>query len=357
MKYIHIQNNDQFVEPYINFVNKNFNPEDHQFVVIRTISNKKFKKRYRNVKYYKHNIFKLLPLIKKMNQSEFIFIHGLFIPEIILLLFLQPWLLKKCYWIVWGGDLYAYNRTRNTLNDKAKELLRAIVIKRFGHIVTLVEDDYKLAKKWYSVKGKYHHGAYINPISIKHLDSLYKNNEAQNDNLIIQVGNSANPTNNHIEALKELKRFREENITIYAPLSYAGDESYVENVIEVGKKIFGDKFKPLTNFLPPDEYSAYLKNIDIAIFNNNRQQALGNIYALLYLNKKVYIRSDTTMWSHFEDRFGIKMNDFLEIKNMTFRQLKDKKNIQSKFKITPVFTDEYYINVWQSIFNDSEGTE
>ncbi|KIO70373.1 TDP-N-acetylfucosamine:lipid II N-acetylfucosaminyltransferase [Caldibacillus thermoamylovorans] len=352
MKNLHILSIDKFSEPYINFINKHFNPGEHQFALISSKLNTEFRSKYKNIKRFYNKPFSFLLLIKYMNKSEHIMIHSLFNPKILLLLFFQPWLLKKSYWIVWGGDLYAYMKPRKTIRAKMKELLRTFVIKRFGHIVALVKGDYDLAKKWYSVTGKYHHGAYINPISKKYLDSLPKKNECEKGSLVIQIGNSADPANNHLEVLKKLKRFREENITIYSPLSYAGDESYIKVIIEEGKKIFGDKFIPLTEFLPPEEYSAYLNNIDVAIFNNDRQQALGNIYALLYLNKKVYIRSDTSMWSHFKEKFDIEMNDFLAIDNLDFEQFAYIGGSQSKVKIERVFKEEYFVSIWESIFNE-----
>ncbi len=38
------------------------------------------------------------------------------------------------------------------------------------------------------------------------------------------MGNSANPTNNHIEVLNKLLKFKDEDIEIIAPLSY-GEKS------------------------------------------------------------------------------------------------------------------------------------
>ena len=42
--------------------------------------------------------------------------------------------------------------------------------------------------------------------------------------------------------------------------------------------------------LPLSDYLKILGKIDIAIFNHERQQAVGNITSLLGLGKKVYIK-------------------------------------------------------------------
>lgn len=50
------------------------------------------------------------------------------------------------------------------------------------------------------------------------------------ENIIIQVGNSADCTNDHIEVFNKLKRYK--NIKIICPLSYGGDDVYIDNVIK-----------------------------------------------------------------------------------------------------------------------------
>ena len=48
--------------------------------------------------------------------------------------------------------------------------------------------------------------------------------------IIIQVGNSATNTNNHIDVLKTLEKYKCENIKIFLPLAY-GEQEYAEEVI------------------------------------------------------------------------------------------------------------------------------
>lgn len=349
MNHIHIVNTDKFVEPFIKFVNLNFNLNEHKFLTITSAAKNHIKDKYSNV-YVHKKVLCNIKLLKEINRADHIYLHGLFEMRILLLLFLQPWILKKCFWIVWGGDLYAYRKSQSSFKRAIKEMFRNFVIKRLGHIITLVKGDFYLAKDWYGIKGKYHHGAYVSPISKKYLDSMPFIKKEINDPVIIQIGNSADPTNNHIEALQSLKEYKDKNINIYAPLSY-GNKEYANLVIEEGNKLFGDKFIPLTEFLSPLEYSKYLNSVDIAIFNNDRQQALGNIYALLYLNKKVYIRSDTTMFKHFIDEFDIKLCNVLQIKNLEFEEFIKMEPPKNKSKISLVFEESYLKGIWDKNFN------
>ena len=123
----------------------------------------------------------------------------------------------------------------------------------------------------------------------------------------IQVGNSANPTNNTIEIIRFLAKNTGEKCRVFCPVSY-GDEEYARTVIDYGKKELGDRFYPMTTFLDREQYASFVASVDILIMNHQRQQGLGNIFSYLYLGKKVYIRSDNSSFQFFEEH-GIKVYD------------------------------------------------
>jgi len=228
-----------------------------------------------------------------MYIADKIIIHGLWSERVVRLLSLQPWLLKKCYWVIWGGDLYRYKFAKRTIRWRINEISRRIVIRRIGHLVTQVEGDVDLARQWYGARGR-HHDCFVYP------SNLYKDHNVlpkSDDTIRIQIGNSADPRNEYLEMLEMLKPYAGENIKIYAMLSYGSDEHAAE-VAARGTSIFGEKFEPVTGFMPFDEYIEFLGNIDIAIFNHRRQQAMGNIVTLLGLGKKVFLRRDVTTWKY-----------------------------------------------------------
>jgi len=123
----------------------------------------------------------------------------------------------------------------------------------------------------------------------------------------IQIGNSADPSNEHFEMLGILKKYRDEDIKIFAPLSY-GPKEYALRVKEEGERIFGKKFVALLDFMPYEQYLRFLGDVDIAMFNHRRQQAMGNTISLLGLGKRVYMRRDVTQCALF-DRLGINVFD------------------------------------------------
>lgn len=264
---------------------------------------------------------KYFRMLLAMHTADKIIIHGLFDIRLVRILALTPWLLKKCYWVMWGGDLY-WGRHENIPNYnlgwrwQVNEKFRTFVIRHFGHFITHIKGDYELAKEWYGASGQWHE-CFMYP---SNLYNDYPRQPKTHNTINIQVGNSADPSNYHMEILEKLKVFRDQAIRIYVPLSY-GDMAYAKNIMTFGKNTFGDKFIPLTGFIPFEKYLDLLAQIDIAIFNHRRQQGMGNTTSLLGLGAKVYMRSDVTPWKMFND-LGVAIfdSDKINLDKLNFHQ-------------------------------------
>lgn len=294
MRNLHLFPNEKFTNPFIEFVNENFAENDHLFLIMGKGINTKILPE-KNVKQISKDLKSLGLLIIEMHKCQKIFLHGLFFKELILLLFIEPWLLKKCNWIIWGGDLYLYQNREENFKSDLYEFFRRFVISNIGGLITFIKGDYELAQSWYGAKGKYYY-SFMYPSNLFYEYNLA---EIKNDSYIyIQVGNSADPSNNHLEVFHKLGKYIKDNVKVVCPLSY-GDSEYRELVIKEGKRMFGKNFLPVTQFMPFKKYLKLLAKTDIAIFNHKRQQAMGNITTLLGLGKKVYIRNDITTWNFY----------------------------------------------------------
>ena len=125
MKYLHIMRNDKFINPFIDFINKNFSKEKNTFFIIDGLETIKVVNE-KNVEWYISKGRKLKGILKKIvlflqlpilyiklfnycRKCEKIYLHGLFDPRITTFLYIFRFFLKKSYWIMWGGDLYSYN--------------------------------------------------------------------------------------------------------------------------------------------------------------------------------------------------------------------------------------------------------
>lgn len=341
-KIVHCMYAEKFIDPFIDFLENNFDASQHFFLI------KKFKKyevKFRsNIKLLDSSIGFLCELLNYflyLNKAQKIIIHGLFNPRLVLALFLQPWLLKKCYWVMWGGDLYFYELRSKTFRSNIYEKIRAFVIKRLGHFVTQIKGDYELAREWYGAKGQYHE-------SFVYQSNLYKEyaiSSKQDDSINILVGNSANPTNNHLEVFEKLLEYKNENIQIYCPLSY-GNDTHASEIALRGKELFGGKFIPLLEFMPFEKYLELLGKIDIAIFAHNRQQASGNTVTLLGLGKKVFMSSDVTPWSLFT-KLGLFIFD---VKKLDISLITEEQAKRNKKAVAEYFSERNLVNQLKEIF-------
>jgi len=326
-KYLHIVGNEiKFIKPFVQYVNSNFNENEHLFLILNSNgSDASAMESIVNVKVLKPydsengNIRKLMFLYKIPSAFFFLFkyfirykkvyIHGLFDKKVILFLYLFRVFLNKSYWIIWGGgDL-------DVPTEKESETvwfkLTCAVKGGFSNYVTYLPGDYEIAKELYGAKGSCHE-------SLMYESNVYKDiviNSIDDDVTRIQVGNSADSANNHMEILEDLKPFKNDNILIYCILSYGEkpwSKGWIDKVMERGESIFGDKFVAITDFMNYEEYLVFLGGIDIAIFAHKKQQGMGNIISLLGLGKKVFLRTDISSWKLFES-VGVKVFDVKKI--------------------------------------------
>jgi dTDP-N-acetylfucosamine:lipid II N-acetylfucosaminyltransferase len=334
-KIVHICNLDKFIPPFIDFIEEHFDDFDTRHVFWVRGDSEKFPYRPRKniINAPLGRLRSVFSYIKAVNSADKIILHGLFHGNQIRLLSVMPWLHKKCYWCIWGGDLYTRQVAKRTIKSRINEVFRRWLIRRIGHLITHIKGDVELARKWYGAKGKWHD-------SFMYTSNLFKDIPwfpSTNSTINILIGNSADPSNNHFEILEKLKPFKDADIQIYAPLSY-GDQQHAKFVSEYGKELFHHKFTAVTNFMASSEYFSFLSGINIAIFNHKRQQAMGNTTTLLGMGKQVFLRSDTTQWD-FLRSLGLTVFDISKINQL------DLAGVSAAVKI------EENINVVRSYFS------
>lgn len=354
MKYLHFIKDRKFAEYYINFINSNFDKYEHKFYILGH-DEEMYKLNYtKNVKVIsKANLLiNIINIYKDVIFSTKVYIHYMSNFEVFLLI-TCPYAWKKVNWVMWGGDLYYYKARTLNFKNNFIENLRKILINNFGEISYLVKGDYELLKKWYytnAIPKKAIYPGEAPKAFLNSTDEVCMNNNPNKINILI--GNSSSESNNHFEAFDALKHLVDYDIKIYCPLSY-GDVTYREMVIERGRLIFGEKFIPITEFMKIQDYYKLLGRMDIGIFPFDRQQGLGNIHALIYLKKKIYIKSNTTMWNYFIDEFNIQLYDYKDLMNIDYLQLYKTdyaKLKEDSEKIKKIYTDEYAVEIWKSNF-------
>jgi hypothetical protein len=299
-----------------------------------------------------------------LGKCEKFIVSGLFGIELYLI-FLPKRFFEKMYLHFWGGDFY-YLRKQVNLRYLREEGARSYLvrgalsyskktcIRKCYAILNLIDEDYDELIELSGVEVKKHftapmpgEGAFR--IEIPKIEFLEKSTSP----IFIQIGNSASQSNHHMEALKLLERFSGEDMRIICPLSY-GPGDNASQVISFGKYLFGYKFIPLTKFSSYNDYLRILANIKVALFNNDRQQALGNINPLLRMGSKVYLRHGTSMWKRFI-RSGYIIYDISSIESMSYKEFLsfDKHSAENNRAVHIRCSDlSTLINQWKIVLDD-----
>lgn len=220
------------------------------------------------------------------------------------------------YWIIWGADLYnrllpmrgypLFFSQNATFNKKAllKKLFFSpisyiqmqfrnyqtlhFIQKKVDYLVTdTTDNDYEVFLRYFpEMKDKKWKDFFYYPIDEILGDSLMTST-VKGDN--IMLGNSGSLTNNHEYAMKCLSSLNIGHRKVVIPLSYGGKKEYVQTILKKGEVYFGSNFYPLVDFMPLEEYNKLQTTINVAIYGNWRQEAIGNIIIALYLGAKVFV--------------------------------------------------------------------
>jgi len=349
---LHLTRQEKFTRSFIDFIQENFEIKEHFFLLVGGQQKKEFEiedTRYIKTLKDKNNFLKyFLKFNIKMYKADKIIIHGFSQPYMFIYFSLQPWLLKKTSWLLWGADLYSYKIKKTTIKTTIYEIMRSICIKNFNSIIAYAEGDYDLAKQWYKTKAELKKCLYYPYFAVEdylkdiELDSNLEEN-------IIMIGNSASPESEHLEVFQKISKLKGiQDYIILCPLSY-GNMNYANQIIEYGNKYFGNKFKPLVDFIKSEEYYKLLSKVKIVIMAHKRQQATGNILALVKFEKKIYIRSDISTWNFYKEN-GIKLFDYENLEEDLFNPIEQREKTNNRAMIKEKFINKRMVQEWSIIF-------
>jgi len=125
------------------------------------------------------------------------------------------------------------------------------------------------------------------------------------------------------------------NLEVYCILSY-GEKKYIDFIINYGKSALGNKFHPIVNFLNKEEYFKMLNTFDICIFNLSKPAGSGNIFRLLRMGKKVFLREENPMYKFIKDK-GVKIfsiNQLLRSPSLLFENMTYEDILSNYFLLT-----------------------
>lgn len=229
-------------------------------------------------------------------------------------------------WVTWGSDLYSdllevrgyklyydkkaiykyqgrnkwYKRLGRATLGKFYEYKRMRVkvkaLKNISRICT-TPGDYRLLMEYFPEAQHLERarlGGYY-PLDAMISKSLLES-RVVGQNII--VGNSAYGHGNHVEVFQKLRSIDLTGRKVIVPLSYGDMPEYI---MEEGKRILGEHFEPIVDFMPLDEYNKLLLSSSVFIYGNYRQAAVGNIVVALYVGGKVFLDEKNPLLQMYRD--------------------------------------------------------
>lgn len=180
-------------------------------------------------------------------------------------------------------------------------------VQKIDIVVPIVPNEYELVKglKISPLYAPFNYGCIEDLLNDKIYDTVL-------DSKNILIGNSGDPSNNHITIFKRISKINLNERKIIVPLSYGGTKEYVDYIIEKGNYYFGENFVPLINFMSLKDYNQLISSCGFVIFNHIRQQAVGNIITMGYMGAKVFLNEKSPVYEYYKS-LGINVYGINEI--------------------------------------------
>lgn len=287
------------------------------------------------------------------------------------LLFFSSVRVKNIVWIAWGADIYNVRENRPNLyfritkkfvdskeeNGFVKKKIRFLkeviydymrksTYRKITHFASYIYEDFE-----YFSKDHPNNYRFV-PFNFCSIDQYVPDVKRRilNDANNILVGNSISAECNHVDAFHLIKPYINEE-DVHVPLNYGTDYRYRDEVLEKGNEILGNNFNAIVNFVPLNEYIDLTCTCSVGIFYHKRQQAMGNILAMLYLGCRIYLSFENPTYKYFKRNgfvvFSLE-NDFKQFRNQILPFEEAQKNRQL---IGTLFSQEETKKGYKSIVN------
>lgn len=252
-------------------------------------------------------------LVELINKVDVVFFQGLSVEKAQSLLRSNHGH-RTFIWGLWGYALYNIadytlnlTSTFSTTLKRRKGLVEIMrdyytfnlvykrAIKKIDICLFLLKDDYALLGRIVSHKAEWQSACYQTTENIIGSKTDFKVNGQG-----ILIGNSSTPSNRHNLIFNRLKEINIKHRELIVPLNY-GDMNYQKDVLIEGKDWFKEQFKPLTEFLPINDFIKIIRTCSHVIMAHERQQAFGTITMMLIGGAKVFLSLRSPLYNWYRN--------------------------------------------------------
>ena len=379
---LHIVDDEKFINGSIDIFEQ-YNPENNLFVV--NISSVPMEGKLKYVAIRKELV--ILNLSNKDDQTQLfktvesrsvrkVFIHYLSPVKATIANVLKKKYNVKTFWIFYGADLYGLLHQKfgyqlydqkpiktKSLHGSFKEAIRSLAffvrhretsqnaifkfIENLDFFCFWNDYDYLLLRKFFKTNAYHLYFIYFNALIIESRILRPKTG------LKIIINNSASLNGNHgtiLNKIHQLDKFNEVEKLI-VPLSY-GNSTVVKDTIKLGERLFQNRFIPVLEYMDKETYFQIFDDASIAFFGARRQEAAANIFQLLNLGIKIFLRSDNNMINYLKDKGFVVFNFEMDFKSIEdLRPLSSEEIIHNKKTFHSLFNNEAERQTMEKIIN------
>jgi len=294
-------------------------------------------------------------------EQSHVYFHQL--PSVyVRVIFLLMFMIKrkiKYSWVIWGGDLYnnwnvVEGGNKKTLIEglklKAKKMIDTFFVKKMCYVCS-VSDDLSVFDMMYPNSSARHKIFYYPNNMLSSVSHVTK--PAHKDKKIL-ISHSASMSNNHLEVINLISHLKDQEVIVVAVLSYGASEQYIDMVIAEGKRVFGEKFVPILDFMSENEYMEFLNTINIAIILPDRQAGIWTTITMIAAGVKVYYKSTSSPYEWYKG-LGLKIYDALTIQSVSNNDILniDKVVLSRNISIVKeVYSNDIMVSMFKSTFTD-----
>ena len=271
---------------------------------------------FRWLDYGNRDVWEEVESLCRERHIDKIVLHAAFRRNVNLAAYLKKRIPCKVYWLFWGFELYnalaedfgvslvdekfnpfkirTYrypNRVKGLLKYLRYGCTQSDVLRKVSDVADYFcfwnKFDYDLYTKYFGDHVKYKRFGYV--CRERNSGEVETYNFPKKVQTIL-INHQASMTGNHVTLMEKVEKVdKEGKFNICVPLSYGAP--YVrKQCLQLGHRMFGDRFMPILDFLPRDEYFDKIDSAQFALFGQKRQEAKGNIGHLLTVCTKVFLR-------------------------------------------------------------------
>lgn len=337
--------------PLLQFFNEFPDDHSHGFLIFDRFDNFNM---YRDINGLELHFFsrnsQLFPWLRSKTEIfDLLVIHGFLNHTLWELLLENEELRRKTVWVVFGADLLIHQYMLDDPERLAKiESIRRLILKDLHRVLTFTVTEEEL------VFHKYGHmnnlGRYI---YCQRYDSSTKLNLSPELNSFLNsglktavVGNSGDPSNNHVQVIQNLHDagFCGQ---ILLPVNYAARGDYIISLKDICANYFPGRYYLLTDHVKNDNYFSILSYCDYFVMGHKRQQAGQHWLYALYRGKPIYGYSNAPFAEELAKK-GAYWGDIehLDFSNEVVDRFRNNPSVYQNF-----CSKDISIALWRDVFN------